>query len=141
MPIWLHSSHLRFVWMQPIVETHLRDVGLLNASPFPLRVMICLPCLLYAISFGSLRFFASFHVCWFCVSFVIASAQLEQGYLEEGCNSLGASKKSKDASKKTQAQKRAKLSRLGCLASLSGPLSLSTFTRTMYYDFLSLYIA
>ena len=101
---------------------------------FPLRTPFLFDNMLGCPPFGSLCLFVlshafflvvSFHVCWFCVSFVIVCAQLEQGYLEEGCNSLSACKKGKDASKKMQVPKRAKFSRLGCLASPSGPLSLS----------------
>ena len=76
LPVWLHQSLLWFVWMQPFVVTHLHDVGLLDACPFPLRVMICLPCLLCAILFNSLCFFASFHVCLYVNACVFVCACL-----------------------------------------------------------------
>ena len=62
--------------MQPLVWTHIHDAGLLNAYPFPLRVMICLPCLLYAILFGSLCFIASLHICLHVHACVIVYACL-----------------------------------------------------------------
>ena len=89
LPIWLHQSLLWFVWMQPFVVTHLHDVGLLDACPFPLRVMICLPCLLCAILFNSLCFFASFHVCLYvnaCV-FVCACLCHQAQFLETRASS------------------------------------------------------
>ena len=70
--------------------------------------------------------FVSLLVCWL-VSFYFACTHIEQGYLEQGCNLLGTSKKGKDAS-----PQKAIISRLGGLAPLecsSLSLSLSLFSR------------
>ena len=84
LPVWLHLSLLWFVWMQPFTGTHLRDVGLLDACPFPLRVMICLPSFLCAILFDSFCFFVSLHVCLYvhaCI-FVCACLCHQSQFLE-----------------------------------------------------------
>ena len=56
---------------------------------------------------------------------------MEHGYLEQGCDLLGVSKKGKDVNEKMQAHQRAMFSRLGGLAPperFSLSLSLSLFS-------------
>ena len=60
-----------------------------------------------------------------CMYMLGAWTCLEHGHLEQRCDPLSTSEKGKDASKKTQAHKRAMFSRLGGLASLSSFLSSS----------------
>ena len=48
--------------------------------------------------------FVSLLVCWL-VSSIFACTHMKRGYLEQGCDFLGASKKGKDANKRMQAHK------------------------------------
>ena len=108
---WWHVCHLYSNSME-LWDTRSKPTFVILWHPFLFDNMfvcpfVCLTCLFSPVWLSLHSFFTSLLsyllVCWL-LSLFVACTCLEQGRLERGHDSLSASKKGKDASKKTQAQ-------------------------------------